>query len=981
MIQKILFALTLVFCTFPNKASAQNFLQLAALSPYTHYRTFDTPHFHFIYQDGYFDFASRAAAHIEHAHEILSPILKWKPRGRTDILISDLSDSANGFTMPALRVGIVLIATPPDPWFSTSYSDDWIKLLVFHEYTHFLNIDATTGLLEAARIFFGDIIRPNGLWPVWMLEGLAVYYETRTSLLGRGRSPYYESILRAYVDENRLDTYKNQGMTLDRVNGDDPYFPGGEIPYLFGYHLWDQFSKDHRVYKDTDAAMGELSLRSSNRIPFFLEGNLENVMHKNWSDYWDSFVSESKSKFSKQIAQVKAQGETHHDLLTHTEYSAYGGVISPDGKYLAYTESSMEDLSRLVLIELATGKRIAGDEKIMGVGMSFTPDSKFLIYSSLEKFETYSVFSDLFSYEIKSGKTEQLTHGLRAKDPSISPDGKTVAFIRSNHATHELMTASLSEKQDSIQIGKPEILTPSPKYVILGSPQFLNEHEIVFSSQELGKTRSDLKIATLGSSSTRTLVSDGEMNRYPEPHQNRIYFVSSRTGIENIYSVDFSGKDLKQETNVVTGVEFPFLSAKNELYGSIITSKGLEIAKFSGNSAFPISTVVVGNPSAPEPIPAALAEPSLKISENQTENYSPWSSLAPRSWAPVEYINYGTYSGTSITGEIVGFDSTGKQQYTGVGAYNFKTQTLDGIVDYTLSYFRPIIDLQVSSVTTDIGTDFYHEQYRKSDEVALNLSYPIVWTHSSLTPAISGFVSWNKVYDINTHTQLPASDFVYSNPLVPGVAGSLMFSDAETTKLGFMPQDGNTIELAAQDQVDTVDRYSTVLYLAGYQHYFDLGNTSVLTPQLKWLESTHPTGFTYARVEGKQTYDISDQGQIFNLNRLGIRGYSDLYLAKKAAGVASLDYHFPISRSFFGFGTLPAFVKQLHGFLYSEATYLPSISIAPAVLSSAGGGLTLDTTLFIRVPVSFSLQYQNGFRKDYGGDSLLFLSMQLGSLF
>ena len=96
------------------------------------------------------------------------------------------------FTAPPLRIGIVLIATPPDVYFSTSYTEDWIKLLVFHEYTHMLNIDATTEWMEALRVLFGDVVRPNSLWPVWMLEGLAVYYETRTS----GTWAWPESLLR-----------------------------------------------------------------------------------------------------------------------------------------------------------------------------------------------------------------------------------------------------------------------------------------------------------------------------------------------------------------------------------------------------------------------------------------------------------------------------------------------------------------------------------------------------------------------------------------------------------------------------------------------------------------------------------------------------------------------------------------------------------------------------------------------------------------
>ena len=46
---------------------------------------------------------------------------------------------------------------------------------------HFLNMDNTRGFYTFLRYMFGDLILPNTLWPTWMLEGLAVYEETRTS--------------------------------------------------------------------------------------------------------------------------------------------------------------------------------------------------------------------------------------------------------------------------------------------------------------------------------------------------------------------------------------------------------------------------------------------------------------------------------------------------------------------------------------------------------------------------------------------------------------------------------------------------------------------------------------------------------------------------------------------------------------------------------------------------------------------------------
>ena len=971
-----------------KSSQAQTFLGTAGLSPYTHYKTFETEHFTFIYQEGYWDFTARAAEHIEHAHAILSPILKWQPRYKTTILVADNEDDANGFTMPALRVGIVLIATPPDAWFSTSYSDDWIKLLVFHEYTHFLNIDPTRGWMEVARYLFGDIIRPTGLWPTWMLEGLAVYFETRTSKLGRGRSPYYEGILRAYLNENRLGTSGNHGLTLDRVNSGDvfPYFPGGEIPYLFGYHMWDEFSKDHTLNQDTDSAMGEYSFHSSRRFPYLIEGNLQNVMGKHWHNYWESFLADSKDRLGKQIVAVKQNGETQSDLLSDSKYSSFLGAISPDGQWLAYTENSLNDQPRLVMLNLKTKQSRRLAEKVLGVGMSFTPDSKYLFFSSLVRTDTYSLFSDLSIYDIEKDATHQITTALRAKDPSVSPDGTHITFIQSVKATNYLRVATLNNKDGKFTLGELQTPFQPTQFSILSTPRFISNDEVAFSKQEIGQTQADLVVTSISKNTTRTLIADGAMNRHPMFHDGNIYFISDRSGIENVYSIPSSGGSTKSITNVITGVSLPQISPEGTVYGSLLTSDGYEIARFKDTHPMPPTPKITAPYSAPAPLGEALKPPTLHFDHENSDDYNPIGSMAPRQWAPVALINYNSYSGTSIEGTILGFDSTGKHQYFGYAGYNFLPNTVDGAFSYTYYGFRPVITLSASSLTTDIATDLDQSQYRNSSQVMLNLSYPIRYTHSSLTPSIYGFVDWNRVYDIHTKQQLTTDDYEYANPLVPGLGVSLQFSDAEAPRLGFMSEDGNDFVVQAEDRVN-VNEYSVIKYLASYSHYFGLGNHFVLVPTAKFLASTHPTGEaasfddSYARFSGRNSTDVYDRGTGLSLNEIELRGYAYEYYLTRQVGVGSLDFHFPIWKAYRGIdNTAPLFLKQIHGFVYGESGYVP-LTGRNLFLPSFGGGVSADTEILAHVPVTVNVEVQNGTQTQYGGETLFFLSLQAGSLF
>ncbi len=964
-------------------ATAQNFLELAGLSPDTRYRQLDTPNFRFVFEEGYEAFTRKAAAAFEHAHRVLQPILKWQPRSKTTVLIADNEDAANGFALPSLRVGMVLIATPPDAWFSTSYTDDWIKLLVFHEYTHFLNIDPTNGLSEFLRITFGDVIRPNGLWPMWMLEGLATYFETRTSRLGRGRSPYYEGILRSLVHEGRLDSSHPRAITLDRVNGETPYFPGGEIPYLFGYHLWNQFAKDggKSNQKKSDEQMGELSIHASSRIPYFINNHLLAVKGRTWPEYWRRFVNESKVRFNRQIQDVKKSGETPYQSIATSDYSIIGGAFSPDGHWVAYTESSLEDRARLILKNLTTGKKFRLEEKLLGAGMTFTPDSRFLVFSALYRMKSYQLYSELFAYDLSNGQIHEISSGLRAKEPSISPDGKTLAFLRTRKGTQSLELADWGVDQGRPRLRNIRTLARPQEFSILSGPAFNGTGEVLYTEQAIGSGQSDLKSVPIKGGSPRTLLADGSMNRYPTAHAGRIHFTSNRSGIENIHTLE--GSRSVQLTHTIGGTIFPSFSKEGELHSNLLTSDGYQLVKWS----LPASSTQAASlaiPDAPEPIQEALGTSPPLSAETQTlRPYSPWETLAPRQWAPIASFSYDQVSGASFSGFLLGFDATGKHQYSLTGAYNTLPRTVDGAFTYTYSGMRPVIDLSFSRNTLTITpTD-----YRNHLDAVLTLSYPIFWVRSTLRPSLFFFGSRYRIEDTSTGSTIDIPDFQYRNAIVPGVGGALVFSDARKTRLGFTHEIGNELRLQVESRFNT-PQDALGRYLFSWTHHESPGANHVIRTRFRWMGTTRAsdTALTTSKVSGKDLDSVFDRGTGTTLAQLSFRGYPALSANVRHAGSVGLEYHLPLIRSFRGKSTLPAFIKQTHGFLFADANFAEDLSVSGRRFSSLlmpawGMGLGTDTQLLLRAPLRFNVEFQNGTRTDALGESRVFLTIEADSLF
>ena len=108
---------------------------------------------------------------------------------------------------------------------------------------------------------------------------------------------------------------------------------------------------------------------------------------------------------------------------------------------------------------------------------------------------------------------------------------------------------------------------------------------------------------------------------------------------------------------------------------------------------------------------------------------------------------------------------------------------------------------------------------------------------------------------------------------------------------------------------------------------------------------------------------------------------NQLYFAKSLQAF-SLDYRFPILNILRGIGTLPAFANYLYGFTFAELNYFPNAEPGANLLTSAGGGLRLQSKLLLQVPMTLSMEYHQGFEKVAGGagEFLFFLGVGTNGL-
>src|SRR3989338_10929771 len=180
------------------------------------FSTIETEHFSIHFHQGLEDVAQKSASIAEDAHDTLVREFKWEPREKTQMVLIDDSDFTNGWASVLPYNTIYIQVVPPSIDMTIGEYEDWLRMLIIHEYSHILTMDTARGYSEVMRAIFGKPLPPydpisflfflaaappNVFLPSWWHEGMATWGETEFTSAGRGRSTFYEMILRMAVEE------------------------------------------------------------------------------------------------------------------------------------------------------------------------------------------------------------------------------------------------------------------------------------------------------------------------------------------------------------------------------------------------------------------------------------------------------------------------------------------------------------------------------------------------------------------------------------------------------------------------------------------------------------------------------------------------------------------------------------------------------------------------------------------------------------
>lgn len=922
---------TLIMPSLPQAAVIDPF---SKIDPSFKFWTVETEHFKVHYHEGLEDIAKKTAAVAEEAHCVLSPAFGWKPSEKTHIALIDNTDFANGLASVVPFNFIYIYPVPPMPDMSIGKYDDWLRMLVFHEYTHILTMDPVRGYSKAMRTVFGKTYPgfdplstalflltapPNIFLPYWWVEGVPTWAETEYTRGGRGRSSYYEMFFRMAVAEENI-------LTVDKINGDIPYWPGGGVPYIYGLAFQRYIAKAYGP-----DAPGKLSLAHSGRIPFLInrppedlaDMDYESLYYKTIEDLWEDQKAKLKLLRASPLTPFDAlplEGE----ILTNPRYSK-------DGKMLAVNRRDPHGHEGVVIYgsgkELLSVRRLPSDRHI-----SWAPDGSGFYFTQAELRGGYNLYQDIYFYDIAAGKAMRITKDMRFKDPDMSPDGKTLAFVITQPRSQNL---ALLDTEVRRLTDFSDMRLSSPRW----SP---DGRMIVFSVRDnAGKTA--LCLYNLDTGSLERLLENEADNISPvwSPEGDFIIYSSDMTGVYNLLAFSLPERRTYQVTHLLGGAFAPDISPDGKKIAfSSYGSRGFKIAEMDYDpTAFKEELGPSIKPYWPGGESGRCAESRIAELTGKERNpgdekspagpvrYSALGTLLPRFWLPTLNV----YDDESVLGVFTGGrDLLGYHTYFLNGGVGLKRGRGYYDLRYIYDRYYPTLELRG-----------YKKPDNSFDEKGLisSLTFPLRRLESGYSLRLG--------YHIK-------EEIVSEN----SVFATFLFSNALRYPYSISPEEGRTVSLSVIDYSELwggdIDYRE---YVATYGEYVGLGGHNVLFLKLSGGTS------------GAASLEMGGFDE--ELGEFPLRGYPQISGFKNVATL-SLEYRFPLEYILSGNGTAPVFSDRFHMAIFTDmgAAWNKDFD-AEDIKVGAGAEGRLDLVLGYKLHITPSLGIASGLSR--GGEDRVYI--------
>lgn len=454
---------------------------------------------------------------------------------------------------------------PPQDAFDLG-AQGWADNLAIHEYRHVQQYsNFNVGLSKVFSVLFGQYgqsIANASAIPDWFFEGDAVYNETKFSIQGRGRLPFFlNSYKSLYIDNKHYNYMQMRNGSLQH------YIPGHyELGYLltaygkekYGEDFWQKVTHDAAAYKPLFYPM-QADVKKYAGISY-------NEFVKNAFDFYQQqWQNENVLSKPEWITVIKKNDVISYQYPYLTEN---GSIIA-----LRNTRSTIPAFYRVD----ANGNEQKIEIRDIAYDGYFSYNNNKIVYAALEPDirwgnRDYSVIKML---DINTGEEKMITTHSKYFSPDISHDGKTIAAVEFTPEQKSKLILLDAE-------GKIILSIDAQTNHVFSYPKFSTDDKSIFliDRNEKGEMAL-LKQPVDGSKATALIPSANRIIGFPVVKGDTLFYSCSNNGYDEIYAyINSTNKNYKL-ASYTTGLYQATTNAKGELIASVFTSNGYRLAKFN----------------------------------------------------------------------------------------------------------------------------------------------------------------------------------------------------------------------------------------------------------------------------------------------------------------------------------------------------------------------------------------------------------------
>lgn len=497
--------------------------------PELNWQVSETEHFKIIYPERISGVEIPAGTIAEESYDALSKNMGVTFTGKVRLYLTDEDEIENGFANP-IGGGYSMMWVNVHGFRAGSNGNvKWLRHVIAHELGHIFHFKAIQSGIGMLQYMIAAPISRH-----WT-EGIA-QYETENWNSQRG-----DRWLRKAIFDNRPEF--RDGNSIEN----------GALMYAVGNSQLRYFTE---TYGDSTLA-NMLSWRGK-RLGLLeyhdFDKAFDETIDGGYDAFYDDWLKHMNIYYNTLAASMERTDSLGNEPFTLPGQFYLDVAVSPDDSLIAVQSipSMGRPVRSLYIVKndsTRESRKVA--EGNINYDLSWSRNGKFLYYSRRSRGEHSSLYNDIYTLEVETGREKRITRSRKAVFPVPGRGDHEIAYIVNEGGTGNLFTRNLetgeenriTNYRENVQLAWPVWLADKNRWLFYKFDENRNRRFILLNPETGGET---------------ILLEDGQGdNQRPvfNPDRTKLAYNSLRDEVPNIFIYNFESDSSRRVTNLFTGGE------------------------------------------------------------------------------------------------------------------------------------------------------------------------------------------------------------------------------------------------------------------------------------------------------------------------------------------------------------------------------------------------------------------------------------------